>query len=148
MSNDEALELVRSEPYAVLATNGPGGFPHIVTVSVHIRGDGFLSMGSFAKSQKVANLRRSPHAALLVERTERYSQIRGVLIRGLVEISTDIDEIRDVHRHIEQEARDRLNDPNDFPPIDSEQILPKRVVLNLTPTKIVSWDHRKLDGVY
>ena len=148
MSEDEALDLVRTEPYAVLATNGPDEFPHLVTVSVCVRDDGVLSIGSFAKSQKVANLRRSPHAALLVEVTERYSEIRGVLIRATVAISNDPDEVRHVHARIEQDARSRLRDDNDFPPIDSEHILPKRVVLNLTPTRITSWDHRRLGGAY
>jgi general stress protein 26 len=97
-------------------------------------------MTSYAKAQKVLNIRRDPRVGLMVETGSAYAELRGVMVRGTCEIIEDTERVRAAMRH-RRSAGVRGSDSA----VDSA---PKRVLLKITPSKIASWDHSKLGGRY
>jgi general stress protein 26 len=99
-------------------------------------------MTSYGKAQKVLNARRNPKVGVMVEVGERYSEYRGVLIRGLCEVIDDPRLVRQTMGSVGESAT------NTGVPSGAASSAPKRVVLKITPQKIASWDHSKLGGRY
>jgi PPOX class probable F420-dependent enzyme len=147
LSPDEQREFLAGQLFGVLATIGPTGHPHQVTIGYAMDGLDAVVMSSFAQAQKVTNVRRSPRASFLVEQTAPYGEIRGVLFRGHAAAVDDREQVAAWYHRI-KERSERLPVETDLPPIDDEQLLAKRVLLVLTVEHTVSWDHRKLGGVY
>ncbi|MGH7047785.1 MAG: pyridoxamine 5'-phosphate oxidase family protein [Stellaceae bacterium] len=142
LSPDEQAAFLRDHPKCALATIDPHGFPHVVAMGFYVA-DGAFYMTSYAKAQKVLNIRRNPHVALMIETGGSYAELRGVMVRGTCEIIDDPDTVRAVMAH-----RRNANPDSPAGPRRSLDTAPKRVVLKVTPLKTVSWDHRKLGGRY
>jgi general stress protein 26 len=105
--------------------------------------DGAIYMTSYGKAQKVLNVRRNPRVGVMVESGRKYSELRGVMIRGNCEVLDDPEAVRMTMRGVAgQEAQAAAV------PSGAASSAPKRVVLKITPTKIASWDHSKLGGKY
>jgi general stress protein 26 len=100
-------------------------------------------MTSYAKAQKVVNIRRNPKVGLMIETGKNYSDFRGLMIRG----HCDIIEDAAVVAGIIQELQAQQSGKTEAPP-EAIASAPKRVVLKLTPEKVASWDHTKLGGKY
>jgi len=140
LSPEEQLAFVRATRKASLATVDKDGFPHLVAMTVGLR-DGVYYMTSYAKAQKVLNIRRDPKVALMVEAGSSYAELKGVMVRGRCEIIEGADAVRDAWAIISgMDGQPRRRETNDS--------APKRVVLKVTPEKIYSWDHTKLGGKY
>ena len=139
LSPDEQAQFLRDNPKCALATIDKDGFPHVVAMGFYVE-DGTFYMTSYAKAQKVLNIRRNPMVGLMVETGGSYAELRGVMVRGDCEIIEDVETVRQVMNH-------RRNSPDSGRrgALDSA---PKRVVLKITPHKTASWDHRKLGGRY
>ena len=88
------------------------------------------------------NLERSPRATLQIEAGDTYETLRGVMFECDVEILRDPATVVAVGLAV---AR-RYRSVPDSPQIRAEIARrgAKRVVLRFHPTRIVSWDHRKL----
>ncbi len=99
MTDDEAIELLAVGRKVQLATNGPDGYPHLVTM-YYVLIDGLITFWTYRKSQKALNLERDPRISCLVEDGEEYFDLRGVLVQGTV-------------RRIEDPAVDRRDRPPD-----------------------------------
>lgn len=129
----------------VLATNGPGGYPHAVAMWYVVDPDGTVSMTTFAKSQKVRNLERDPKCALLVESETAYDKLKGLLIRGRAAIVRDpptiLAALLRINGKYHQGPEELIR------PVFEKQAL-KRVLLRITADRISSWDHSKLGGGY
>src|SRR5262249_48944205 len=67
------------------ATNGHDGYPHVVAMWYTVK-DGKIMMTSYARAQKIVNLRRDPRATVLVESGATYKELSGVMVRGRVEL--------------------------------------------------------------
>ena len=148
MSQTEMTAFLHSQANGAMATMGPGEFPHVVHLAYLYREeDGSVWAPSFAKAQKVVNLRRNPHAAFLVESIGDYADIKGALLRGVVSIIDDPDQVKAFHYELQGHAQ-RFHRSENVPPIDIEAIAPKRVALRLEVKKTVSWDHSRLGGLY
>ena len=96
-----------------------------------------ISTWTFAKSQKVKNLERLPQATLQVEAGEHYHELRGAMLECDVEI------IRDTAKVAKIGARIAGVPAGEIPDHVREQA-PKRVGLVFRPTRVASFDHRKL----
>jgi len=100
---------------------------------------------TYAKSQKIVNLRRDDRLTCLVETGEIYSELRGVQIKGRAIISNDYETVRRIGAIIWERYNGSLNDT-------SRQMVAaqaaKRVLVFVEPVEVVSWDHRKLGGGY
>src|SRR5262249_6558755 len=132
----------RERTKAALATIDKDGFPHVVAMNYFAR-DGAFYMTSYAKAQKVVNIRRNPKVALMVESGDTYAELRGVMIRGRCEIL----EGQDVVNAAFDARVESQSNPSRVQP-GALASAPKRVVLRIVPEKVVSWDHRKLGGKY
>jgi len=141
-TSEEQTAFLRENRKAALATIGQDGFPHIVAMNFYVE-DGAFYMTSYAKAQKVLNLRRNPNVALMVEAGDRYVELRGVMVRSHCEIIEREDAVRSAFA-----AMARARGESSERPRAANDSAPKRVVLKIIPEKITSWDHSKLGGVY
>jgi PPOX class probable F420-dependent enzyme len=145
MSPGEITEFLAVPQTAVLSTMGRHGFPHLAGMWFVPAGDE-MHMWTYGKSQKAVNLRRDPRCALLVERGDEYTELRGVLVRGEVQIVEDHDTIV----RIGTALADRYSVPATGqaatrpPEVEIERQSAKRVGLVLPMGRLVSWDHSKL----
>jgi hypothetical protein len=146
MSPEEIKSFLEAELTAQVATIGPNGRPHLVPV-FYVSRDGALTTWTYAKSQKVANLRRLAEATVLVESGKAYEELRGVSMECDVEILEDVEQIA----LIGHELTNRLIGNEEVATAASQFVrtqAAKRVGLIFTPTKTISWDHAKLGGAY
>ena len=144
MSDEEIHSFLEEERTLQVATIERDGTPHLVAMWYVIINDEIV-FWTYAKSQKIANLRRDPRLTCLVEAGERYDELRGVQVKGRAEISDD----RDTVQRIGETLWERYNGPlND----NARQMVAaqatKRVIVFVKPQQVVSWDHRKLGGTY
>ena len=66
MSDEEITAFVERSRTATMATNGPGGIPHLIAMWYGVI-DGKVYFETKAKSQKAVNLRRDPNIAVMIE---------------------------------------------------------------------------------
>jgi PPOX class probable F420-dependent enzyme len=128
-----------------VASINKDGTPHLVTMWYGFV-DGNIVFWTYAKSQKVANLRRDPRISCLVESGLTYEELKGVSITGRGELSDDREFVLQVgaavlHRYNMVEIDDGVREV-------LQRMGAKRVAITIHPSKIVSWDHAKLGGVY
>jgi PPOX class probable F420-dependent enzyme len=145
MTGGELRDFLHEQKIVSVATLGPGGRPHLVPLW-YVPEDGTLIGWTFAKSQKARNLERDPHATLQVEDGVEYQELRGVMFECDVAVEREPDRVADYGRKIF-----RRYGGGDLAPEADEMVqkqAPKRVGLRFTPTRTVSWDHRKLGGAY
>ena len=129
----------------ICATNGVRGWPHLMPLWYVVR-ERELWAWTYAKSQKALNLQRDARLTCLVEAGERYEELRGVQIKGRAVINDDRETVQRIGEDIyKRYTGGPLND-------NTRQMVaaqaPKRVLVFVEPVEIVSWDHRKLGGVY
>lgn len=103
--------------------------------------EGEIGLESKAKAQKVLNLRRNPNITLLVEAGDYYEELRGVSVVGRAEIVEEPDRIWELG--VSVFSRYSMPYTEALRPA-VEMMLNKRIVIKVVPTKIVTWDHRKL----
>ena len=146
MSEPELHRFLDEERVLTCATIGPGGRPHLMPLW-YVRDGNALLAWTYGKSQKVRNLERDARATIQLEAgRDVYGELRGVMLECDVAIERDPARVGELGMklmaryaggELSQEARSSVL-----------QQAPKRVLLRFTPTRIVSWDHRKLGGRY
>ena len=142
LTADEQAALLQEPLKAALATLDQDGFPHVVAMNFLAK-DGAIYMTSYAKAQKVLNIRRNPKVAVMIETGQEYAAFRGVMIRGRCEIIEDPALVETAMREMAAKPRRTAASPS-----GAIASAPKRVVLKIVPEKIASWDHTKLGGRY
>ncbi len=153
MTEEEVAAYLKGAGTIILNSIGKDGVPHPAPMWFATDGvvtdDGSIVMTTFTKSQKIRNLRRDPRVSLLVEDGEKYAELRGVVFYGTAELAQDVDSVMQIlqaiSRHSAEGAVDALS--------EAEQAglraqAAKRTAIRVRPQRIVSWDHRKLGGVY
>ena len=143
MSEDEVLAFLDEQYIVTVASLGPKGRPHLMPLWFVVR-DGTLWGWTYGKSQKAVNLRRDPRATLQVEAGERdYGQLRGVMIEADTVVHDELDTVAGVGAELlSRYAGSEV--PREYVMAQA----PKRVAFEFIETRRVSWDHRKLGGVY
>jgi PPOX class probable F420-dependent enzyme len=144
MSDDEVTAFLRESRKLQLGTINPDGTPHMVTMFYGLL-DGQITFWTYAKAQKTLNLQRDARVTCLVEAGDDYAELRGVLIYGTARLIDTPEGVLDVGMNITKrmtgisgvEATDELREY-------VEQTGRKRVAFLVEPTRVVSWDHRKL----
>ena len=145
MSPEEVDAFLAATRTLNVATIGPTGHPHLVAMWYGFL-DGQVAFWTFAKSQKVQNLRRDPRITALVEDGTTYDSLRGVELVGEAEVLEDQDLLMDIARSVILKHQPEVGEGD----VDAvaEMMVRKRVAVRFTPTRIVSWDHNKLGGGY
>jgi len=149
MSDDEVREFLDEQRTVICATNGRGGWPHLMPLWYVARESGpgggpELWAWTFAKSQKVRNLERDARATLQVEAGEAYAELRGVMLECEVTVHRDAERIRE----LALELFERYGGVDDDVRAMIDKQAPKRVALQFVERRRATWDHRKLGGTY
>lgn len=138
-----------------VATIGGDGRPHLVAMWYGFL-DGKPAFHTFAKSQKIVNLRRDPRITCLVEAGDTYGELRGVELIGTATLVEDLDRVVELSRTISPRY------PSLGPVTEAEagatderavvealrRTLAKRTAVIVEVERVVSWDHSKLSGRY
>lgn len=147
LTTDEARAFIAEETVANVATIGPNSRPHLAPV-YYVPRDLGLATWTYRSSQKVRNLERLAEATVLIEAGESYAELRGLSMECDVTILHEPADVAAIGGGI---AR-RYNQAIGVAESDLDAFVhgqaAKRVGLVFTPTRIVSWDHRKLGGTY
>lgn len=128
-----------------VASINADGTPHLVTMW-YLRDGEDLLFWTYAKSQKVVNVRRDPRATVLVATGEKYEELKGVSINGATTVVDDLDEVLAFGERVYEKYWGPID--NDLVREGVRTMGSKRVVIRVTPVKTTSWDHSKLGGVY
>jgi PPOX class probable F420-dependent enzyme len=151
MTDEELLAFLAEQRVVTCATIGPNGRPHLMPLWYVPEGTDVLCW-TYARSQKARNLRRDPKATLQVETGETYDQLRGAMLECDVELITDPAEIEPLGLALTRRYAPTSVSGNGDPPPELKafvaQQATKRVGMRFRPTRVVTWDHRKLGGTY
>ena len=159
MTAAEVATFLAEERTVTCATVGATGWPHLMPLWYVLRGHSAGEPGpriwswTYGKSQKVRNIERDARATLQVESGEQYGELRGVMLECDVVIHRDIAEVVRLGAEImtrNSVPRDEPT-PTELPPEARDAVAAqagKRVGLEFVELRRVSWDHRKLGGVY
>ena len=148
MDDAEVQSFLRSNKTMILVSNGHNGHPHPMPMWFGIEQDGKIVMTTFRKSQKVNNIRRDPKVTLLVESGLEYSELRSVMIYANCEVIDSLEETTNVMFRLSRGRGEVTDDQAGAFKANVAKNASKRLVLRMTPTEIVSWDHAKLGGKY
>ena len=143
MSDEELRAFLEEQRTVIVATTGPNGRPHLMPL--WYVPDGLELRGwTFAKSQKARNLERDPRATLQVESGVEYQELRGAMLECDVLVEHGAE-------HVAPYGEALVDRYGGGSPQMKELFraqAPKRVGMRFTPTRTVTWDHRKLEGTY
>jgi nitroimidazol reductase NimA-like FMN-containing flavoprotein (pyridoxamine 5'-phosphate oxidase superfamily) len=159
MTAAEVATFLAEERTVTCATAGKEGWPHLMPLWYVLRGHSAGEPGpriwswTYGSSQKVRNIERDARATLQVEAGEAYQELRGVMLECDVVVHRDITEIVRLGAEIMmRNAVARGAAPLEDLPQEARDVVAaqagKRVGLEFVERRRVSWDHRKLGGVY
>jgi PPOX class probable F420-dependent enzyme len=144
MTDEEVAAYLDEQRVLNVATIGPTGHPHVVAMW-YVLLDGQPAFWTFAKSQKVMNIRRDPKITGLVESGEAYNELRGVELVGTARLIEDYESIRDLGIRVSTKY---TGAPSDAALPFIEKQAQKRIGVVIDVESVVSWDHTKLAGAY
>ena len=147
MSDDELVAFLHEERTVQVCTAGPDGRPHLMPLWYVVDDGPVLRGWTYAASQKARNLERDPRATLGVDAGVAYEELRGVMFECDVELERDPERLAGLGIDIFKRYGDGSDLSEEAEGVVRKQA-EKRVGLTFTPTKTVSWDHRKLGGTY
>jgi PPOX class probable F420-dependent enzyme len=140
MSEAELAAFLEGQRTVTCATIGPGGRPHLAALWYLPAGDR-LDCWTYAASQKARNLARDPRATLLTETGTAYQELRGVSMECDAELVRDPDQVLDIG--VALAVRYGATPGPELRAGLAAQAA-KRVGIRFHPTRVASWDHRKL----
>jgi hypothetical protein len=133
---DDFLTSARTCRVASIGSNGPH-----VTPLWFVWREGALWLHSLNRSQRWTDLMKDPRVAVVVDAGEAYAELRGVELRGTVEVAGEVPRVGD-------------EDNPDLTAVESAFAAKyadgtfgydgRHAWLRLDPKKIVSWDFRKI----
>ena len=146
LTPQEVAAFLAAERVANVASFGPDGWPHLISLWYVMRGaDPWV--WTYAKSQKVKNLERDDRATALVESGTEYAELKGVMLKTRAHIERDTEKVLDFAGELF--AKYQGADPGSD---DMREALrgqaAKRVAIRFEVVEAVSWDHSKIGGVY
>ncbi len=145
MTDEEFWKFVEEQRSLQFASIGRDGTPHLVPLWFGVV-DGAFVFETFTKSQKVKNLERDPRVTLLLEDGEQYNELRGAQMKGVAELHKDVETVHELSMAVL--TRNTPGAPVEALDKVSRGHAPKKTAIVVRPDKIMSWDHRKLDGIY
>jgi PPOX class probable F420-dependent enzyme len=140
MTDDEIAEFMERSRTATVATVSADGIPHLVAMWYAVV-DGEVWFETKAKSQKAVNLRRNPTITVMIDDGQTYDTLRGVSMEGRGEIVDDPEMLLRLGIGVWERYTGPCTDEM-RPFVD--QMLKNRIAVRVVPTRVRSWDHRKL----
>ncbi len=129
-----------------VATIGVTGHPHLVAMWYGMQGDTPV-FWTFAKAQKVVNLRRDDKLTALVESGDKYEELKGVELVGRGRLIEDFDAILEIGLSVAARYQGPGVLTDAARPFIEAQAR-KRIGVAVDVERVVSWDHTKLGGGY
>jgi PPOX class probable F420-dependent enzyme len=147
MSEEDLWSFIEEQKSIQVATINRDGTPHLVPLWFGIE-DGAIVLETFTKSQKIKNLERDPRISVLLEDGDEYNLLRGASMTGEVELVRDVERVHALHMKVLLRNTPEL--PEDVLEKASRSMAPKKTAILIRPAdfKVMSWDHRKLGGIY
>lgn len=143
MSESEIQDFLAEPGHTLaLATVNADGTPHLVAMAYGLLDDRIV-LWSYAKAQKVVNLRRDPRLTVMVESGTNYSELRGVQISGTATLVDDVHTVAEVGAAIARHSQG-----GEVALAAVPRTAAKRVAILVEPARVLSWDHSKLGGAY
>ncbi len=146
MGHDESWNFVKNHYKMMLSTVDRRGFPQVTPIWYVVEGRRIFFRAQPYK-KKIRNILSKPEVCGVVEDGERYTELRGVMIQGFAKI---VDMDKPLRRHVfamlaEKYAkfRDTEKMPRSWQSTFGKE---HRVVVEIRPIRIVSWDNRKWSG--
>ena len=147
MTEEEQRDYLANGYTLQVASNGPRAAPHLAAMWYSLDEEGLIQFTTFTKSQKIVNLQRDPHITCMLEDGKSYSELRGLVVEGTAElIIGDVEATLAVMRRNPEKYARGANTQQ--PDEQARRVAAKRCVVKVRPSKIYSWDHNKLGGVY
>jgi PPOX class probable F420-dependent enzyme len=162
MTDGELRAFLDEQRIVQVATVGPKGRPHLVPLWYFVEdapaGAEPAALASsddapalrgwtYAASQKAKNLARDPRATISIDDGVQYQELRGAMMECDVEVTREPEDVADYGVALFE----RYGPGGELAPEVREMVLKqaqKRVGLRFVPTRVVTWDHRKLGGTY
>jgi hypothetical protein len=138
MSADEVDAFLAGQRTCRVATVGPAG-PHATPLWFVWHG-GALWLTSLARSRRWADLRADPRVAVVVDAGEHYAELRGVELRGRVDVVGEVPRVGEPVPELDAPER-AFADKYGGGVLEHDG---RHGWLRLAPEKITSWDFRKL----
>ena len=145
MGDEEVAAFLAEQRVVVCATNGTGGWPHLMPLWYVVR-ERELWAWTYAKSQKVRNLERDDRATLQVEDGVEYQELRGVMLETRAVIHRELEVVTGAGVEIFARCGGAAPAPDARAALRAQAS--KRVALQFVTERVASWDHSKLSGVY
>lgn len=139
MSTDERNEFLAAERTCRVASVGADGAPHVTPLWFAWDGSA-LWLTSIVRSQRWTDIARNPRVSIVVDAGIEYMELRGVEIEGTAETVGEVPRTGEPVPELEtpeQLFADKYTGGTMFH--DG-----RHAWLRIVPTKIVSWDFRKL----
>ncbi|MBI5089647.1 MAG: pyridoxamine 5'-phosphate oxidase family protein [Actinobacteria bacterium] len=147
MNEAEVRAYLDSQQILNVATIGPTGHPHIVAMWYAFVDD-VVCFWTFAKSQKIQNLRRDSKMSGLVESGGGdYNQLRGVELVGSGRIIDDYESVLAIGKAVAVRYNGEVALSDAALPFVEAQAR-KRLGVAFDVSSVVSWDHTKLGSGY
>ena len=138
MTDSELDAFLSAQRTCRVATVGSAG-PHVTPLWYAWHG-GSLWLTSITRSQRWTDLERDPRVGVVIDAGEVYGELRGVELRGRVEVVGEVPRTGAAHPEldaVEQDFADRYTGGV----IERDG---RHAWLRLVAEKVVSWDFRKL----
>jgi PPOX class probable F420-dependent enzyme len=145
MGAEEIADYLGTQRNATLASVGRDEFPHQVAMWF-VPEPGRIVMWTYRRSQKAVNLRRNPRASFVVHDGDTYNALRGVAIRGAVELVDDALRVLEIGNALQARYGGAYGDDADAYRATVAKQAPKRVGILLPMSDVVSWDFGRLPG--
>ena len=127
----------------VLCSLDSDGFPHASPIWFVVINDKIYFRAQPYK-KKIKNILTRPQVCGVIEDGEKYTELRGVMIRGLAKV---VDTDKALRKHVFDllaEKYSSVRNTHRFPKTWQETYGKEhRVVVEFKPTDLVSWDNRK-----
>ena len=143
MSEAELAAFLDAQRTVICATIGPEGRPHLVALW-YVPTGAQLDCWTYAASQKARNLARDPRATLLTEAGTTYQELRGVSLECDAELVRDPAQVLDIGVALATRYSGASPTPDLRAALTPQAA--KRVGVRFHPTRVSSWDHRKLSA--
>ena len=145
MDEDEVWQFIESQKTVQVSSINRDGSPHLVPMWFFVS-DKKIILVSYTKSQKIRNLTRNPKIAILFEDGDEYENLRGVSINAEANLLDEPGEVQSMEKKliVRNQAQQQAADVEEI----VRKSRSKKTAIVITPARIISWDHRKLDVSY
>jgi PPOX class probable F420-dependent enzyme len=146
MTDEEVDAYLHGRRVMNIATYNHDGTIHLVAMWYGFTADGRPAFETFAKSQKVQNLKRDKRITALVESGDVYEELMGVELVGTAEVTDDPDVLLPIAMNVVERYMENVSES------DREAVATmmarNRAAIVINVERVVSWHHTKLGGTY